>query len=1008
MAIQVAIGQRDGEDAEGIQNALEAAQAAQAATEEARDETLAAVEVVQPILDDLTAINTVATNIGSVNTVAGISGNVTTVAGIAANVTTVAGSVANINLVAGSIANVNLVAGDLTNIGIVAGISADVTTVAGLADEIAAFPGEVADAVVTLNNAAVAAGAEITDNAEVVVAIAQAIEEYSKTCLIGVPVPITGTAANNSTFTYGQATEEAYEVIEFGFFGINGNGTDVVFLQTQSYDADEDELTTLTETSFDSTSGVLNVMTAGNGLDVSITGEAGEYFATYSHSTTARIGFVANGAPALPYWETSGHQNGTYARGTFVSNRVMQLYVKVRYASGRIATLLDPMRAQVEYPLIYGKHSGETLATGTGTPSDSSTALYVDPRPFPRPGPIDGWDAAVDTPGGAATTAPMLHGLVEVGADGNSVDVYGITRSIVTHGENYLRVSDGTLPQLEVRSARRVFPWYMAQTNGAQIRTTTGSNNVPSAGYGLTITVSGDIAGANTFNHTTTNVRFDHRIHMRAQRADVPNKIIHERTFGGSVWPWDVRGQSSHLSFTSTGIQLTGGNLGIGNGCRGVVEEALNHSRVKFRVVLGAYDAPFIGKRLTLGNYGTIVIADVATNTLSVHPLSGNTLGSAMASKVAPFSTDMAEGNVLEVEGVRADRTMHLTVVRIDGGLFEQAQFAAGDIVPNLASGAKHVDDIEDDTVAAGTTLTFDLDAWFDESDLARMGQWQGAWCFGSNRANDTTWATTTGYVVGNFVTESGSFYYCREDHTSGTFATDLAAGKWGLWSSSELQYQLHDSEALDATGIMVVDSMGESRAPFSGSWFGTLRTKVEDTGGKFVLNAIHGTTTTGHRISTNRLMDYMDRLDWLLYAGGMNDTTPSNPVATSSAQANFTIYQAYDRGIAPIICDVFLTFIPAPGGIPDPANNDGNIELTGELRATATALGAVNITFKDTDSINGEGLLRLESWHPNSTDAHLYRDTGHKQAAKQTAMQAGHVMGINHAGITSLMVYTP
>jgi hypothetical protein len=44
-------------------------------------------------------------------------------------------------------------------------------------------------------------------------------------------------------------------------------------------------------------------------------------------------------------------------------------------------------------------------------------------------------------------------------------------------------------------------------------------------------------------------------------------------------------------------------------------------------------------------------------------------------------------------------------------------------------------------------------------------------------RAED--WATTTAYVRGDFSFEAGQTYYCLQDHTSGTFATDLAANKW-------------------------------------------------------------------------------------------------------------------------------------------------------------------------------------------------------------------------------------
>ena len=42
-----------------------------------------------------------------------------------------------------------------------------------------------------------------------------------------------------------------------------------------------------------------------------------------------------------------------------------------------------------------------------------------------------------------------------------------------------------------------------------------------------------------------------------------------------------------------------------------------------------------------------------------------------------------------------------------------------------------------------------------------------------------SAWTTPTAYVVGNLVTNGGTTYYCLVSHTSGTFATDLAAGKW-------------------------------------------------------------------------------------------------------------------------------------------------------------------------------------------------------------------------------------
>lgn len=41
-------------------------------------------------------------------------------------------------------------------------------------------------------------------------------------------------------------------------------------------------------------------------------------------------------------------------------------------------------------------------------------------------------------------------------------------------------------------------------------------------------------------------------------------------------------------------------------------------------------------------------------------------------------------------------------------------------------------------------------------------------------------WVTLTAYEKGDVVLQGGIVYVCMTDHTSGTFATDLAAGYWG------------------------------------------------------------------------------------------------------------------------------------------------------------------------------------------------------------------------------------
>ncbi len=60
-------------------------------------------------------------------------------------------------------------------------------------------------------------------------------------------------------------------------------------------------------------------------------------------------------------------------------------------------------------------------------------------------------------------------------------------------------------------------------------------------------------------------------------------------------------------------------------------------------------------------------------------------------------------------------------------------------------------------------------------------------------------WATTTAYVLGDYVVQAGVVYVCRVAHTAGTFATDLAAGNWKVstWPDhrGRVGFQCHGNE---------------------------------------------------------------------------------------------------------------------------------------------------------------------------------------------------------------------
>ena len=69
----------------------------------------------------------------------------------------------------------------------------------------------------------------------------------------------------------------------------------------------------------------------------------------------------------------------------------------------------------------------------------------------------------------------------------------------------------------------------------------------------------------------------------------------------------------------------------------------------------------------------------------------------------------------------------------------------------------------------------------------------EAAWEIQGNRlltdaeSEAPAWLTGRSYVVGNAVTQGGLVYRCLLAHTAGTFATDLAANRWVLWTGGVL-----------------------------------------------------------------------------------------------------------------------------------------------------------------------------------------------------------------------------
>lgn len=118
-----------------------------------------------------------------------------------------------------------------------------------------------------------------------------------------------------------------------------------------------------------------------------------------------------------------------------------------------------------------------------------------------------------------------------------------------------------------------------------------------------------------------------------------------------------------------------------------------------------------------------------------------------------------------EANGVSGRSTVKTTGL---DGLFQALKTTLDQILENLALIQR-----DDGALLDGTVRTWTLGS--DVLALIASGTF-------SVRGG---WVTATSYAAGDIVLQGGTVYICMASHTAGTFATDLAAGKWGAMTNT-------------------------------------------------------------------------------------------------------------------------------------------------------------------------------------------------------------------------------
>lgn len=234
------------------------------------------------------------------------------------------------------------------------------------------------------------------------------------------------------------------------------------------------------------------------------------------------------------------------------------------------------------------------------------------------------------------------------------------------------------------------------------------------------------------------------------------------------------------VSSTTTRVEYTG------NGATTTFDFAFRVITKDHLVVTVLNTTTGVATELTGSDFNVTTLP--ANSGTITYPLSGSPLSSSqkiVIKRIVPYTQGLDISNQEGFDAEVVEQSLDLLVMT-DQQLLEEVNRAI-----RLAEVDAGIAELATSVNRAGKFLGFDSNGNLTLLNITGntliATPWRGEW------------VTATTYAINDLVSESGGAYICIEAHTSGVFATDLAANKWEVFATASGVLDINGLTALSA-----------------------------------------------------------------------------------------------------------------------------------------------------------------------------------------------------------------